>query len=162
MGMERPSLKTNSTDELASVLDGTYFKEKFDPMQAYGHVKYVGTLWMSAMARKNPTIKFISMSPGATSGTSFVDNTSGMMKFMFKYIMLPIVMPLRGMVHKVEKGASRYLEAISDSSFKNGGFYASKETKVVGEIVDQFDIFPTLANASFQDNAYNAIHRFIK
>ncbi len=161
MGMKRPSLETNSTDELASILDGSYFKNGFDAMQVYGHVKYVGTLWMSSMARKHPSIKFVSVSPGATSGTSFADNATGMMKYMFKYIMLPIVMPLRGMVHKVEKGASRYLDALENDTYKNGGFYASKETQVVGEMVDQFDIYPAMANASFQDNAYNALHRFI-
>ena len=161
MGMKRPELKSNSTEELASILDGSYFGDKFDAMQAYGHVKYVATLWMSDMARKHPNIKFISMSPGATSGTSAVDNAPAMIKFMFKYIMMPIVMPMRGMVHKIDKGAARFVDAISNDSYQSGGFYASTEPKVVGEVVDQFKIFPAMANESYQENANVALHQFI-
>ncbi len=160
MGMARPSLKSNSPEEIASVLDGSYF-DKFDAMEAYGYVKYVGTLWISAMARKHPNIRFVSVSPGATSGTSISDSATGMMKFMFKYIMMPILMPMRGMIHRVEKGAKRYVDAISQSSFQNGGFYASAENKVIGDMEDQFKIFPGMANPVYQDNAYKALHRFI-
>jgi NAD(P)-dependent dehydrogenase (short-subunit alcohol dehydrogenase family) len=162
MRMTRPSLKTNSVDELASILDGSYFGSKFDGMQAYGHVKYVATLWMSSLARKHPHIKFVSMSPGATSGTAAADNAPAPIKFMFKYIMMPIVLPLRGLVHKVEDGAKRFIDAISNINYKSGGFYASTETKTIGEVVDQFDIHSVMANLQFQDNANEAIHRFIK
>ena len=161
MGMKRPALKENSVEELASVLDGSYFGDDFDPMQAYGHVKYVATMWMSSMARKYPNVKFVSVSPGATSGTAAADNAAPMIKFMFKYIMMPIVMPLRGMVHRIDKGAARFVDAITNDKYKSGGFYASTANKVVGEVVDQFDIFPTMANKSYQDNAYQAIHKFI-
>lgn len=161
MGMKRPDLKSNSEGELSSILDGTYFGEKFDAMQAYGHVKYVATLWMSSLARKYPNIKFVSMSPGATSGTAAADNAAPMIKFMFKYIMMPIVMPLRGMVHKVDKGAARFVDAISNDKYKSGRFYASTENKVVGEVIDQFNIFPVMANETYQDNAYAAIHKYI-
>lgn len=161
MGMNRPTLKSNSVEELASILDGKYFGNKFDPMQAYGHVKYVATLWMSSMARKHPQIKFISMSPGATSGTAAADNAAPLIKFMFKYIMMPIVMPMRGMVHKVDKGAARFVDAISNSNYKSGGFYASTENKVVGDVVDQFDIYPVMSKSEYQDNANEALHQFI-
>lgn len=161
MGMNRPALKENSVDELASILDGSYFKPKFDAMQAYGHVKYVATLWMSSMARKYPNIKFISMSPGATSGTAAADNAPTMVKFMFKYIMMPIVMPLRGMVHKVDKGAERFVDAISSNEYESGKFYASTESKVVGPVMDQAQIMPAFTNQQFQDNANAALHKFI-
>ena len=162
MGMKRPALETNSVKELASILDGTYFGNKFDAMQAYGHVKYVATLWMSSMARKHPSIRFVSMSPGATSGTAAADNAPPMMKILFKYFMMPIVMPLRGMVHKVGDGAKRFVDAISIEKYTSGGFYASVEDKVVGEIVDQFEIYPTMAEHGYQDNADKALHQFIQ
>ena len=162
MGMDRPSLRTNSVDELASILDGSYFGKKFDGMQAYGHVKYVGTMWMSSMARKYPNIKFISMSPGGTSGTAAADNAPTMIKFMFKFILMPIVMPLRGLVHSIDKGAARFVDAIQNNNYKSGGFYASIESTVTGDIVDQFEIYPVMANENYQDNANEALHRFIK
>lgn len=162
MGMYRPALKTSSTDEFASILDGVYFGDKIDAMQAYGHVKYVATLWISALARKHPNIKFISVSPGATSGTAAPDELPAMSKFMFKYIMMPIVMPLRGMIHSLDKGAQRFVDGISNDSFESGTFYGSQDGKVVGKVVDQSTIFSDLSNTTYQDNADKAIHRFIK
>lgn len=162
MGMKRPELKTSSADEFVSVLDGSFFGQKLDPAQAYGYVKYVGTLWMSHLAREHKSIEFVSISPGATKGTAVADNLPGMLKFMFKYVMFPIVMPLRGMVHSVQKGAGRYVEALNNSQFKSGEFYASIEAKVTGPLVEQSAIFADLKNESYQDNASAAIHRFIK
>ena len=42
-----------------------------------------------------------------------------------------------------------------------GVFYASEANTITGPLVDQADIFPALANPSFQDHANEAIHRFI-
>ena len=161
MGMHRPDLKTSSADEFASILDGSYFGSKFDAMQAYGHVKYAATLWMSSLSRKHPEIRFISMSPGATSGTAVTEELPLINKIMFKYIMMPIVMPLQGMIHSLDKGASRFVNGISDPSYKSGTFYASHDGKVVGPVIDQGTIFSDLNNKKYQDNAYEAIYRFV-
>ena len=40
-------------------------------------------------------------------------------------------------------------------------FYASAANTLKGPLVDQADIFPDLANSTFQDHANEAIHRFI-
>jgi len=161
MGMIRPDLKTSDTDEFASILDGSYFGNELDAMQAYGHVKYVATMWMSAQARKHPNIRFVSMSPGATSGTAAPDELPFASKLMFKYIMMPIVMPLRGMIHSLDKGAKRFVDGINEESFKNGTFYASKSGQVIGPVIDQSTIFPDLNNEVFQDNADEAVRQFI-
>lgn len=161
MGMHQPELKTSSTDEFASILDGSYFGEKFDPMQAYGHVKYAATQWMSSLSRKYPEIRFVSMSPGATSGTAITEELPLFNKIMFKYVMMPIVMPLQGMIHGLDKGAKRFVDVISDTSYKTGTFYASKDGKVVGPVVDQSNFFSDLKNESYQDNAYEAVYRFV-
>lgn len=162
MGMNQPSLKTSSEDEFATVIDGTFFDEKTDPMEAYGYIKYMAALWMSSESRKNPNLRLITVSPGFTSGTAVMNDLPLGKKLMFKYIMLPIVAPLKGMVHKVEKGAKRFVDGISDENYKSGVFYASKANKLTGPIVDQSSIFQDLNNSSFQDNANAAIHRFIK
>ena len=161
MGMHRPDLKTSSADEFASILDGSYFGSKFDAMQAYGHVKYAATLWMSSLSRKHPEIRFISMSPGATSGTAVTEELPLINKIMFKYIMMPIVMPLQGMIHSLDKGAKRFVDGVSDPSYKSGTFYASHDGKVVGSVVDQSSFFSDLKNEKYQDNASEAIYRFV-
>lgn len=161
MGMGRPDLNTSSVDEFVKVIDGSYFGEEMDPMEAYGYVKYTAALWMSSEARKNPDIRFITMSPGFTSGTEVMNDLPPRKRFMFKYIMLPIVAPLKGMVHKLEKGAKRFVDGINNESLISGVFYASKANKLVGPVIDQSTLFQDLKNTAFQDNANKAIHRFI-
>ena len=162
LGMKPVSMKTSSVDEFAAVLDGSYFGDKFDAVQAYGYVKYAITMWTLSMARKYPDIKFIAVSPGNTTGTAAPENLPPAMAFMVKYFMMPIVFPLiGGMVHKLEVGAKRFVDGISDERYKSGVFYASKEGKLAGDAVDQSTFFTDLKNTSFQDNADKAIHRFI-
>jgi len=161
MGMKPPQLNTSSVNEFVSVFNGSFFGNKFDAMEAYGYIKYSATLWMASQARKHPHIRFVSMSPGATSGTAVMNDLPPVQKFLFKYVGFPVLMPLMGMVHKVEKGAKRYVNGINDDSFKSGLFYASKANQVVGPVVEQSDLFPDLTNELIQDNAYEAIHHFI-
>ena len=162
MGMDRPDLKTSSEDEFATVIDGTFFDEQTDAMEAYGYIKYIAALWMSSEARKNPNLRLITMSPGFTKGTAVMDDLPLGKKLMFKYIMLPIVAPLKGLVHKLEKGAKRFVDGINNDTFKSGVFYASKAKFLTGPVIDQSTIFQDLNNSSYQDNANAAIHRFIK
>jgi hypothetical protein len=41
------------------------------------------------------------------------------------------------MVHTLEVGAKRFVDAISDERYKSGVFYASKEGKLSGDMVDE-------------------------
>ena len=163
LGMKPVSMRTSSVNEFAAVLDGSYFGKKFDRVQAYGYVKYAITLWTLSMARKHPHLKFVVVSPGNTKGTAVAGNLPAPMQFMLKYFMMPIVFPLiGGMAHTLEVGAKRFVDGISDDRYKSGVFYASKEGKLSGELVDQSTFFTDLKNTTFQDNADQAIHQFIK
>jgi hypothetical protein len=51
-------------------------------------------------------------------------------------------------------------DGVTDSTLSSGVFYASAANTITGPLVNQADIFPDLANPSFQDHAYGAIHRF--
>lgn len=161
LGVKRVSMSTSSVDEFAAVLDGSYFGKKFVALNAYSYVKYAETMWALSIARKYPQLKFVAVSPGNTKGTQAADSLPPPMRFMLNYVMMPIVFPLMGeMVHTLDVGAKRFVDAISDERYKSGVFYASKEGKLSGEMVDQSTFFPDLKNTSFQDNAYEAIHRF--
>jgi NAD(P)-dependent dehydrogenase (short-subunit alcohol dehydrogenase family) len=161
MGMKPALLKTSSVDEFAAVLDGSYFGNNFDAVLAYAYVKYAATMWLFSMARKYPDLKFVAVSPGNTDGTNAPDNLPPVMRFMIRYFMMPVVLPLLGMVNKVEVGTKRLVDVLSDERYKSGIFYASKEGKMTGELVDQGTFFVDLKNTTFQDNADKAIHRFI-
>jgi len=163
LGMKPVSMKTSSVEEFTSVLNGSYFGNTFEAIQAYGYVKYVVTLWTLSMARKYPDLKFVVISPGNTGGTNAPESLPPFMKFMVKNLMMPIVFPLIGeMVHPLEVGARRFVDGLTDERYKSGVFYASKEGKLSGDLVDQSSFYMDLKNTSFQDNAYEAIHRFIQ
>ncbi len=86
MMIKPPKLKTSSVEDFMTICDGSYFSNISVPLVPYGPVKYVGILWMSAMSRKYPNIRFVTMSPGSTSGTEVGKNLASAMKFVFTKI----------------------------------------------------------------------------
>ncbi len=155
--MKRPSFVSTSADELATVIDGSYFAEgKADFNLAFGQAKYIGALWMAYLARQYPDRRFITVSPGNTTGTHAPDELKLPLRIAAKY-----VMPALGFAHKLDVGAKRLVDGVTDPTLSSGVFYASPANKLTGPLVDQAEIFPDLANPSFQDHANEAIHRFI-
>jgi NAD(P)-dependent dehydrogenase (short-subunit alcohol dehydrogenase family) len=155
--MKRPSFVSTSADELATVIDGSYFADrKPDRNLAYGQVKYIGALWMAYLARQHPNRRFITVSPGNTSGTEGPNDLGLPLRLAARY-----VMPHLGISHKLDVGARRLVDGVTDPTLSSGVFYASAANTLTGALVDQADIFPDLANPSFQDHASEAIHRFI-
>ena len=162
LGMKRPELKTGSVEELAALCDGSYFTgRKPDGTLAYGQVKLVAALWMASVARHHPELRFITMSPGNTSGTEVGRDFPAPLLLLMKYILTPVVMPLLGIVQPVEKGAARLVQALDNPGLKTGTFYASRADALTGPVIDQSTIFPAFAQPSYQDNASAAVHRFI-
>jgi NAD(P)-dependent dehydrogenase (short-subunit alcohol dehydrogenase family) len=157
MRMKRPSFVSTSADELATVIDGSYFADrKIDRTLAYGQVKYIGALWMAYLARQHPDRRFITVSPGNTSGTEGPNDLGLPLRLAARY-----VMPYLGISHKLDVGARRLVDGVTDPTLSSGVFYASAANKLTGPLVNQADIFPDLANPLFQDHANEAIHRFI-
>jgi NAD(P)-dependent dehydrogenase (short-subunit alcohol dehydrogenase family) len=155
--MKRPSFDSTSADELASVIDGSYFaNSKPDFSLAFAQAKYIGALWMAYLARRYPDRRFVTVSPGNTTGTGAPNGLPLPMQVAAKY-----VMPALGFAHKLDVGAKRLVDGVTDPTLSSGVFYASPANKLKGPMVDQSELLPDLANISFQDNANEAIHRFI-
>ena len=157
-GMKRPSFKSHSVEEFSRVVDGSFFGKNKDEMVPYGPVKYLAALWMSSLAREYPEIRFITMSPGGTTGTQ-VANTLSPIKKTFMTGMMKM-MEVFGRVHKLEVGAKRFVDGINDTSLESGVFYASK-SGITGQIVDQGTLFNDFHNVVYQNNARESIRRFI-
>jgi len=159
MGMARPDLASTNEDEFISIANGAKFGPDGDPFDIYSYVKLMAVLWMGSMARQHPHIRFVSMSPGGTTGTAGFDNLPFIKRVIFKHVG-GILMPLLGMMHSVEKGAQRYVEGLLNPKFETGHFYASGKGSPTGPIVDQaaIDSFPYDQTA--QDNAHRAIQQF--
>ena len=157
MRMKRPSFVSTSADELATVIDGSYFAgKKADFNMAFGQAKYIGALWMAYLARQHPDRRFITVSPGNTTGTQAASDLPLPMRIAAKY-----VMPTLGLAHKLDVGAKRLVDGVTDPTLSSGMFYASAANKLKGPLVNQADILPDFANPAFQDHANEAIHRFI-
>ena len=157
LGMKRPSFVSNSADELATVIDGSYFGDrKTDVPSAFGQAKYIGALWMAYLARQHPDRRFVTVSPGNTTGTQAPNDLKLPLRIAAKY-----VMPTLGFAHKLDVGAKRLVDGVTDPALSSGVFYASAANKLKGPLVNQADIFPDLANPLIQNHANEAIHRFI-
>jgi NAD(P)-dependent dehydrogenase (short-subunit alcohol dehydrogenase family) len=155
--MKGPSFVSTSADELASVIDGSYWvSHKPDFNLAFGQAKYIGALWMGYLARAHPDRRFVTVSPGNTTGTGAASGLPLPMRIAAKY-----VMPTLGLAHKLDVGAKRLADGVTDPTLSSGAFYASAANKLNGPMVDQAEFVPGVANPSFQDNANEAIHRFI-
>jgi NAD(P)-dependent dehydrogenase (short-subunit alcohol dehydrogenase family) len=155
--MKGPSFVSHSADELATVIDGSYFaSRKADFNLAFGQAKYIGALWMGYLARHHPDLRFVTVSPGNTTGTQAASDLPLPMRVAAKYIM-----PALGLSHKLDVGAKRLVDGVTDPTLSSGAFYASEANTLKGPMVNQADFLPDLANPSFQDHANEAIHRYI-
>ena len=161
MRIKPPTFGTHSVDEFTSVIDGSFFEgRKRDPMLAYGQAKYLGVLWMSALARRHPELRLLTVSPGNTTGTDGVRDLPPLFRVFMQRVM-PRVGPLFGFSHPVEVGAKRLVDGLVDGSLHSGRFYASAQNTISGPLVDQADILADFADESIQDHAYAAIHAFL-
>ncbi|NQY61917.1 SDR family NAD(P)-dependent oxidoreductase [Cognatishimia sp.] len=159
MGVAKPDMVTSSEVEFTAIADGRKFGPKADPLDIYGTIKLTGAMWMASMARKHPHIRFVTMSPGGTTGTNGMDDLPLLKKIFFKYIGSTL-MPIFGMMHSVETGAKRYVDGLLNPKFESGHFYASRAGSPTGPVVDQTIIDPSLGNQDAQDNANRAVHQF--
>lgn len=163
MRMPRPTFTDHSVEEFASVIDGSYFQHhEFNTFLAYGQVKYLGPLWMSALARRHPDLRLLTVSPGNTAGTDALRDMSSVTRALMNHVMLPYVLPALGVGHQLETGAKRLADGVTDQELRSGVFYASRPGKVVGPLVDQSEIVADFKDPAIQQHAYEAIHRFVK
>jgi hypothetical protein len=63
-------------------------------------------------------------------------------------------------MHSVEKGAGRLVSALFSDSYKGGAFFASK-SGMTGPVIEQGPIYPDLKNVLFQDDANEALDKFV-
>ena len=158
----RPTFTDHSSQEFASVIDGSFFQgASFDVMLAYGQVKYLGALWMGAMARMHPELRFITMSPGNTAGTEALRDQPALLRIIASRIVLPYLAPALRIGHKLDVGAERLVNAVTDASLQSGVFYASAASKITGPVIDQAEIVPDFRDPEIQDHAYEAIQRYV-
>jgi NAD(P)-dependent dehydrogenase (short-subunit alcohol dehydrogenase family) len=162
LGLPRPAFAEHSVDEFASVIDGSFYAgRKDDAGRGYGHVKYLGALWMSELARRNPQLRLVTVSPGNTAGTDVFRDLGKMVTPLMNRILMPYVLPRFGLAHPLDAGARRLVDATVRDDLDSGKFYASAAKILTGPLVDQAGIVADFADPTIQANAYEAVHRFL-
>ncbi len=111
-------------------------------MLSYSQIKYLGALWMGAMARMHPELRFITMSPGNTAGTDVLRDQPAPVRIIASRIVLPYLLPALRIGHKLDVGAERFVKAVTDASLQSGVFYASAAKTITGPVIDQAEIVP--------------------
>lgn len=162
LGFQRPAFDTHSVEEFTSVIDGSFFDHrKRDPKLAYGQAKYLGALWMSALARRHPQLRLLTVSPGNSTGTDAVRDLPTVPRVIMQQVM-PRVGPLMGISHPVNVGAERLVEGLVGDSLASGKFYASAQKSLSGPLVDQAAVVADFGDETIQDHAYAAIHAVLE
>ncbi len=162
LGLPRPTFAEHSADEFASVIGGSFFAGgKVDTAVAYGQVKYLGALWMSELARRNPQLRLVTVSPGNTAGTDVFRDLGRVVTPLMNRILMPYVLPRFGLAHPLDAGVRRLVDATVLTDLDSGKFYASAAKTLTGPLVDQAGIIADFADPTIQANAYEAVHRFL-
>jgi len=170
MDLPTPKLDTGSVEEFTSICNGSFLSEeeaekiglqKLSKLLG-GYSKLVGTLCMSSMSRKyrNRSIRFLTMSPGATAGTTVTRDLPWYTQVLVRTIVF--LLTFVGKSHSVEVGAKRYIDALTKhGEYQSGVFYASRKG-LSGDVVDQAELgYDYFANEDYQDNAYEAVKGFL-
>jgi NAD(P)-dependent dehydrogenase (short-subunit alcohol dehydrogenase family) len=160
--IKRPSFAHTSVEELVGAIDGSHQGKNFDMWVAYAQAKYIGALWIGALARRHPDLRFVTMSPGSTSGTDIAKSMPAPLRHAFDRVLMGGLGSRLGLSHSLRDGAARLALAVTDPAYRGGAFYASRANTLTGPVVDQATIFADLANTTFQDNADAAIHHFLQ
>ena len=143
--MKGPSFVSTSADELATVIDGSYFAgRKADFNLAFGQAKYIGALWMAYRPANTPPSLHLREArqhhrhprPQRPSPTDAV---------AAKY-----VMPALGLAHKLDVGAKRLVDGVTDRTCP-ARVLRQRGQQVKGPLVNQADILPDLGELIVQE-----------
>ena len=159
MGLPFPEFPGSTVEDVVSLINGKAIKP-LAPEPIYGYAKSVMALYAAAMARRHPQFSFYTVSPGCTTGTKGSQHAPLWIRFMLN-VVGPLVMIPLGMMHALEVGTGRYVEALLGTRFPSGAFLGSTKDKMSGEMFDQSEFYPMYADEKYQEAAYEAVHRFI-
>lgn len=165
MGLNAPKYNKPYAEDMLTRINGSAWKKYVAEVQ-YGYAKSLGTLYMSALARKHSEYVFVTMSPGGTTGTEAASQAPLYMRVAIQ-LLGKSLLPLLGMFHSLDKGTERYLSAVGyrndgEMKLESGKVYASRKGKAAGSYVDQASFFPLFDEVSAQDAAYETLYSFIK
>eukprot|EP00980_Cylindrotheca_fusiformis_P023149 scaffold10199_cov146-Cylindrotheca_fusiformis.AAC.6 len=150
----------DSLESFVSVLDGSSL-DKSQGYVVYGHVHAILSLYIAALARRNPTIEFWAISPGFTQ-----DSMNKHIQIEANHELPPFSALLEiGMAQDYTIAARSFYNAVTGSldwKYPSGCLVAAmKGTQ--GPLCDQSSLEggAYLRDTTKQDYAYEALHKFV-
>ena len=106
-----------------NILNGSSHK-KYNPGDAYGHIKGMVAFYAAAMARRHPDLYFAAISPGSTRDTSLMER--GQFSPVLNFFIQGYI-KMAGQ-HDVSVGAKRYIDGLNENyKYVSGSFICSKK-----------------------------------
>ncbi|MEM9717585.1 MAG: hypothetical protein AAF826_13810, partial [Pseudomonadota bacterium] len=115
------------------------FPDTFDGMQCYSTVKLFSAWWAAEFAEQlDESYEVLSVSPGASLGTSLSRDVSGLKGMLVKTV-FPRIGGWFGVNQSMPLAAKRYVDVLTAAKgkYKQGRAYFSAPKKVVGPLVEQ-------------------------
>ena len=87
--------------------------------------------------------------------TQGLDNAGVMKKFIFSFL-VPVMLCV-GVMHPLEVGAQRNVDALIEKHLYRSGMYYASTSGTTGPVCDQSILYDAIKNRSYQDNAFAAV-----
>lgn len=132
---------------------------RFDQMDVYAQTKGFAVLYFAEWARQNEDYKVLVVSPGGTAGTAVY---AGEATPAYLRLGMPVMMPLMkvlGIMHPVEDGSKRYIEAFTGMTEYSSGSFLASRWAITGKMSDQMLLSSgkQYADVKKQKAAYEAL-----
>mmetsp|Transcript_4075 Transcript_4075/g.7130 ORF Transcript_4075/g.7130 Transcript_4075/m.7130 type:complete len:313 (+) Transcript_4075:62-1000(+) len=160
LGLKGAFFPEPTADSIDAYIKGEVESMK-TPEQIYGFAKGLMVLYASALARKEPRYKFFTVSPGSCIGTNG-SKTAPLYIRIALQILGPVIFVPLGLMQKTRAGTLRFVDALQNEEYLTGSFLASAKDKATGKMYDNRPFYPQYSDMSFQEAAYEAVHRYIE
>lgn len=133
-------------------------------MNTYANSKLIGGLYFSALAREQPQIYFVSISPGGCGETDVYADAPQPMAFLMSLTIVKWIASRLGVVHSASAAAARYIRAATDagfpSKFQSGAVVGGPYFRIAdasGELRNQADFSTYYDDRELQDEALRIV-----
>ena len=134
-------------------------------MSSYTTTKGLAALYFAALSRQRREWHTLVVSPGGTMGTAIMDQAGAPLFLRIFPSLLKVLIELLGIVHSVEVGAKRYVDAVVgnwNDRFESGTFVASTRL-VTGQVCDQSTLScgRQYGDKKLQDVVYRVLQKYV-
>ncbi len=152
--IEKPVFRKEK--DFLDYLTGTNPPKPYHPMNGIGVSKLASAWIVQKLAELNDRCTNVWFTPGLTHGTNGLATQSPVKRFFAEKIMFSITAML-GLSQSPQRGAEKYVDALLGKYGVNGDVLGAPEGKVLGKIVDQKPMNPSLTNRLIMETFWDLL-----